>query len=50
MASEAAAGNGGSGKVVLKEQAANIIVAPGMWNLSEVFDNVKAGTWTNDNQ
>ena len=38
---------GGSGKVVIKEPAANIILAPGVWNISDIYDNVKAGTWTN---
>ena len=38
---------GGSGVVVIKESATTFVTAPGMWNISDVYDNVKAGTWTN---
>ena len=33
---------------VIKEPAANIIVAPGVWSINDIYDNVKAGTWTNN--
>ena len=37
---------GGSGVVVIKEQGRKA-AAPGIWDLNEVYDFVKAGTWTN---
>lgn len=38
-------GNGGSGKVIIKEPA--VVNASGMWSMEAVYDNVKAGNWTN---
>ena len=40
--------NGGSGVVITKEPAVDFVSgASGVWNLDEVYDFVKAGTWTN---
>ena len=36
-------GNGGPGVIVVKEPT----IAGGVWQMSTVYDNVKAGTWTN---
>ena len=38
-------GNGGSGVVIVKEPA--LTIASGMWSMEAVYDNVKAGNWTN---
>ena len=43
----AAGGNGGSGVVVIKESATTFVTAPGVWSINDVYDNVKAGTWSN---
>ena len=42
-------GSGGSGLVLIKQNAVaiNVRTAPGVWNLNEVYDNVKNDTWTN---
>jgi hypothetical protein len=40
-------GNGGSGVVVIKESATTFVTAPGVWSINDVYDNVKAGTWSN---
>jgi hypothetical protein len=44
-----AAGVGGSGVVIVKQACAtpNFPKAPGIWSINEVYDNVKAGTWSN---
>ena len=40
--------NGGSGVVITKEPEVSFISgASGIWSLDEVYDFVKAGTWTN---
>jgi hypothetical protein len=36
---------GGSGVVIIKEPEA--ISASGVWDMTAVYDNVKAGNWTN---
>ena len=41
------AGSGGSGIVVVREGAYTQKVAPGMWSINEVYDQVKQGIWTN---
>ena len=38
-------GNGGSGIVLVKEK--NHLIAPGMWNINEVYEKVKEGDWSN---
>ena len=42
-------GNGGSGIVVIREQAQpfTTVTAPGVWKLNEVYENVKDGNWSN---
>ena len=44
-----AGGVGGSGVVIVKQAAANPThnIAPGVWSINDVYDNVKAGTWSN---
>jgi len=37
---------GGSGVVIVKE-AAGPYLASGVWDMNALYDNVKAGTWTN---
>ena len=44
--SSGAGGAGGSGVVVIKEPEV-LATAPGVWSINDVYDNVKAGTWTN---
>ena len=47
-AASPASTNGGSGVVITKEPAVDFVSgASGVWNLDEVYDFVKAGTWTN---
>ena len=46
----ACGGQGGSGIVLVKENATCISIpakAPGVWNMNEVYENVKDGNWTN---
>ena len=38
-------GNGGSGVVIVVEPQ-GAVSAPGVWTLNEVYDNVKADTWS----
>ena len=45
----ATGGAGGSGHVIIREYANTLNEAPGVWNINEVYDNVKAGTWSNTN-
>ena len=41
-------GGGGPGIVVIKQEAAgSYSIAPGVWDMNTVYDNVKNGTWTN---
>ncbi len=40
-------GNGGSGVVLVKEDAISIKSAPGIWDMTTVYEQVKAGEWTN---
>ena len=44
-----AAGVGGSGVVIVKQAAAHPThnVAPGVWSTNDIYNNVKAGTWSN---
>ena len=38
-------GAGGSGKIIVLEP--EVFVAPGIWNISEVYEKVKASGWSN---
>jgi hypothetical protein len=38
-------GAGGSGVVIIKEP--EVISASGVWDMNALYDNVKAGNWTN---
>ena len=40
-----AGGNGGSGIVLVKEK--NHLKAPGVWNINEIYNKVKADEWSN---
>ena len=49
-AAPTASGQGGSGIVLVKENATNVpvpAVAPGIWPMAQVYENVKSGDWTN---
>ena len=47
-ASPSSTTNGGSGVVITKEPEVDFVSgASGIWSLDEVYDFVKAGTWTN---
>ena len=47
-AASPASTNGGSGVVITKEPEVDFVSgASGVWGLNEVYDFVKAGTWTN---
>lgn len=37
--------SGGSGIIVVKEPGAGAFIASGVWNLNDVYDNLKTGTW-----
>ena len=39
-------GDGGDGVVLVREVSV-VTAAPGIWTMSDVFANQKAGTWTN---
>lgn len=48
--SPTASGQGGSGIVLVKENATNVpvpAIAPGIWPMAQVYENVKSGDWTN---
>jgi hypothetical protein len=38
-------GSGGSGKVVVKEKAVSYSVASGRWDMNDVYNYRKNGTW-----
>ena len=40
-------GSGGSGIVVIREQAQPFVTAPGVWSMNEVYEEVKNNNWTN---
>ena len=38
-------GAGGSGVVIIKEPEREVFVASGVWNMTALYDNVKADNW-----